>query len=196
MGYKLAILLSHIFDPIFLSLLTLFLVINETSLIPTHKLGWYTIVIFVAFLPVLAFFIYQRTTGKISDWFISKRGERKDVLLVAVVSSLALLIVTLFLKSPLLLFLFTIITFVINGITYFLTAYTSFKISVHAMSTTLFVLVLILVYSPGLWPSALFIPAVAWSRWKLHGHTLSELLGGTGLSLFVTLAAFKLFGLI
>lgn len=194
MIHKFATLITYTFDPILISLITIFLVIKSTSLGTGEKLGWYLLVLVVGVLPPVALFLYQRMTGRISDWYITKKAERKDVLLAVVISNLILVLVILFLKGPKILFVFSIISVVIDLVTYLTTFF--YKISGHAMTVTLFVLVLILIYSPNWWPAIFLILLVGWSRYTLKKHTLGQLILGVFVSVSTTFLFFRLFALL
>lgn len=196
MAQRLALIISHLFDPVLVGLTTLFLVINATTLNNQEKLGWYTIVALTAFIPPVGLLLYERGAGKISDWFITNRNQRKDILLMALFSNLVLVAVTFLFSAPTLLYVFAVISLLINMVTYFITVYLNFKISVHAIATTVLVLVLLLIYSPNLWAGTGLIPVVAWARWRVKGHSLSELSSGVFLAVLVTLFVFKIFALV
>lgn len=194
MTHRIAKTISYLFDPIVIGLITIFLIIKATPISGHAKIGWYALVMLVAVVPPVGLFLYQRATGKISDWYISKRSERKDVLLMAVAGNFLLLIVVYLLKAPHLLLVFCLLSLIVDLTVYLVTFF--YKISGHLIATTLFVLVLLLVYSVNWWPTMLLIVLVAWSRLYLKAHTFGEVTSGILAAILLAGVVFKLFSLI
>lgn len=65
-----------------------------------------------------------------------------------------------------------------------------YKISFHMIGVTSLVSVILLTLGPAVWPVALALPTVAWSRRILKRHTVPQLIFGTLLPIVVFLATF------
>ncbi|MCL5411764.1 MAG: phosphatase PAP2 family protein [Patescibacteria group bacterium] len=193
---KVAEIISSVFDPLILAIVGLFLVLQKSDGISSSVefFSWFLAVMVVGILPPLGFLIYRLQTGKIQDWFITNRAERKAILLVVLISSLLLVVLITLLQGPRLLLAFSLILFFINLLISLLTLY--WKISVHTNAITTFILILVLLYGVEYWLSLFLIPLVGWARWELGKHTLSQVVGGSFISVMVFLTVFKIFNYI
>ncbi len=64
---NLANLITRVFDPLIVGLLTVVLIINATPLDLAGKLGWFGLVLLIAVAPVLSLLFYEMKKGKISE---------------------------------------------------------------------------------------------------------------------------------
>lgn len=186
-------IISLIFEPFLVSFFTLAVVINRTNLTLEGKLLWFAISIVIGGLPPLVTLVIEKKLGLISDWFIYKREERRDVEIAWVGGSLALVIISVLLNSPHPLLAVYLDYFVLGVL--FSLINLRWKISVHASMITLFVLALVLFESPIFVSGIFLIFLVNYSRWYLHKHTLAQLSGGTLLTLVVSYLIFAYFNL-
>jgi membrane-associated phospholipid phosphatase len=186
-------IISSIFDPLVLALVSLLLILQKTSEIssPIEFVSWFLLVVVIGIAPPVGFLIYRIRSGKIQDWFITNRVERKAISLVTLVSALTLVVIISLLQGPRLLLAFSLVSFFISLLISLITLY--WKVSVHTNSITTFTLILIFLYGPVYSFSLLLVPLVGWARWELGKHTFSQVTGGIFISIGVFLVVFRLF---
>lgn len=187
---KIALLVSSLFEIFLVLFLTwLFVVLSLPASFLT-KGYWLGMVIILSGVPPFLVLVYEKQTGKISDWLVTKREQRRDFQIAWVLGALALLfflwvqeVPQILLTVALNLFLVSLLVTVINF---------SWKISVHMIGTAVFVVTCILVFGVNWWWLVLLLPIVAWSRLHLRHHTLNQVLAGTLLGIVVTYFSFWL----
>lgn len=193
MATLLARLCSYIFEPFTVSFLTLVLVVNSLGVGLGVKASWLALAVGLIGLPPILVFVYEKKIGKIKDWFMTNRLERRDVHLAWSLGSISFVLVCWWLQATRLLLALGLTFLVLSIIITLVSLY--WKISVHMMGVTLFVLVGLLVYSTNfLWFLGL-IPLVAWARMRLGAHTFLQVSLGTVLTLAATYLVFSSFGL-
>ena len=190
---RLAKIISAVFEPFTISFVALILVISSLNLNLQDKVLWFLIGIVLGGLPPVLVLIYEKKIGKIHDWFMTNRLERKDVQLAWFFGSALFLIVAQFQSAPRLLIALSATMFLISLLITLATFF--WKVSVHMVGVTLFVLLMLLIYSPGFLWLVILIPLVAWARMKLKAHTLSQVTVGTIITIVITYTVFSLFGL-
>lgn len=186
---------SAIFDPIIISTLTLFLIIYQTEKDIVSVFKWFVFIIIVGVLPPLIFLAYEKKRGRVTDWFLYNRKERVPIYVATLISLSTTLLLIWRLEGPPNLLFLSLVSF-LNTFFLALATYLGHKPSVHASATTYFVLILVLLFNPQLWPIILLIPLVAWSRWHLKKHTPSQILAGIFITLVVVVLTFKFFAFI
>ncbi len=190
---SLALWTSYIFEPFFTSTLAFALVLLKLGASVEEKLVWGLIALVLGGLPPLSVFLYERRVGKIKDWFITNRLERKDVHLAWFFGSAALSIIFWQLSVPRLLLATILSLFILSAVISLATLL--WKISVHTVGVTFLVLILLLAYSSNYLPIVLIIGLVAWSRVYLGHHSLSQVSAATIITILVVYYVFSLFGL-
>lgn len=185
---------SLIFEPFLVGFLAIVAVIFTSGESFSSSIFWLVLSVVVAGLPPLLVLIYEKRKGMISDWFIVKREERRDVQLAWSGGSLLLTAGVYLLAGPRVLLAVSLDLFILALL--FTLINLRLKISIHASVVTLLVLCLLLFGSLEFYPAILLIPLVAYSRWYLHKHTLTQLTTAVLLTLVVTLAVFRVFGLV
>jgi len=190
---KVAYYISHLFDPFAVSLLAWVLVINSLDETFNTKLIWLLIVAVVSGLPPFGVLLYERKVGKISNWLMTNRLERRDVQIAWVFGSSMLAIIFRLIEAPRVLSALALAMLLISLVVTFVNRY--WKISVHMVGMVLFILVMLLVYSSNWLWLVILLPIVAWSRVKLGHHTLSQVTVGTIVAVIITYFSFSLFGL-
>ena len=193
MPIKLAKLLSIIFEPFTVSFMALLLVVNSLNLNSEGKLFWFITAIVLGGFPPIMVLLYEKKIGKIHDWFMTNRLERRDVLIAWFFGSGLFLIVANLLSAPRLLLALSLTMLLVSLLVTFATFF--WKVSVHMVGVNLFVLLLLLVYSANFLWLVILIPLVAWARITLHAHTLSQVTVGSILTIVITYLVFSLFGL-
>lgn len=184
MKEKIAFLISLVFGPPVTTPLLFFLALFREELSSEQMAtNLFLVVLVDLFFPwlVLIFFLKKKW---ISDWEVSRLGERFVFFMMIVLFGLIGASSFYFWGSQLLFKLHLIL------ITAFLAATVIslfWKISIHLLVDTALISLL-----AGLFPNLhflyLFLPVIAWSRFVRHKHTPGQLLGGFLLAIAVVLA--------
>lgn len=190
---RIAKFLSAIFEPYTVGSFTLLLILSKVESSNQEKLIWLLVAFFVGVLPPLLVLIYEKRTGRISDWFMSIRKERRDVQLAWVAGSSFFTALALIYALPRLIQALSLSFFLLSLAITMINFY--WKISVHTAMITLAVLVLVLSYSSGFVFLVILIFLVAWARIRLGAHTLSQVSAAALLTILITYFWFNLFGL-
>ena len=190
---RLAQVISIGVEPFTVSFVALTLVTLRLPLTLESKIVWFVVAILLGGLPPTAVYLYERKTGKIHDWFITNRVERKDVQLAWMLGSGLFFLTALFFDAPRLLLALSLTLVWISLLITIVSLY--WKISVHMVGVTLFVMVLLLTYSANYFWALALLPLVAWARIKLGHHTLSQVTVATILTIIVTYFVFNLYSL-
>lgn len=188
-SYTFGLLLSRVFHPIFLNVLTFLLVGYHAT--ATHLRGvlWAFACIAAMTVPTTLFFRYRFRQGAYTDEDISRRDQRTELYLFGMANVLISTAILQFvgLPRPLLALLIAALLIGLFGVTINL----FWKISVHAGSVASAATVASL-YTPelgvALWLGAL---AVGWARVRTGNHTLMQVVAGTLLSSAVVLLVFR-----
>ena len=91
-------------------------------------------------------------------------------------------------------FLATIVAVLVGGVvTMIINKYWT-KMSLHLVGITGAVTVLVLVFGPFLLVVSPLIVLVGWARWRVHAHTLLQMVLAGVLAVGITVGIFKLFG--
>ena len=190
---KIALYISYITEPFLTSFLAFGLVLYSLDVLFSEKIVLGLIALILGAIPPTAVFLYEKRRGKIKDWFITTRIERRDVHLAWVFGSVFISIIYLQLGVPRLLLAATlsllILSIVITLATYL------WKISVHIVGITFLILILLLVFSSNYLPLVLIIGLVAWARIYLGHHTLSQVSAASILTILVVYYVFNIFDL-
>lgn len=190
---KFAKIISVVFEPFTISFVAILLVLNKISISFEAKTFWFLAVLVLGGLPPALVLIYEKKIGKIHDWFMTNRLERRDVQIAWFFGSALFLFATYFYAAPRLLVALSLTMLIISLLITGATLY--WKVSVHMVGVSLFVLLMLLVYSPSFLWLVFLIPLVAWARIKLKAHTLSQVSVGTIITIIITYAVFGLFGI-
>ena len=190
---KLAQTISIAFEPFTVSFIALVLVTLQLPLSAAANLRWFLVAAALGGLPPTLVYLYERKTGKIHEWFITNRLERKDVQLAWFIGSGLFFLVALFFEAPRLLLALSLTLVWLSLLIMIISLY--WKVSVHMVGVTLFVMILLLSYSVNFWWLLLLLPLVAWARVSLGHHTLSQVTVASLMTVVVTYFVFNLFGL-
>ncbi|OGY25909.1 MAG: hypothetical protein A2134_01025 [Candidatus Woykebacteria bacterium RBG_16_39_9b] len=190
---KLAVLISRIFNPVFLLLASLIVALMPLEIPLLQKVGWFVASLILGTALPLAVLYIEKKRGNISSWFIFKREERFKVHLFTLISAVLYLAAIYGFGGPKPL-LAVSTSYAGLAALMFLSNFI-WKISGHTIAATLFVLVLLLFLSIDYWPAISLVFLVAWSRWHLRAHKLEDLISAVLLTSAVTLAILFFFGL-
>lgn len=191
---RLAEILSSIFHPFVIVILTMILATAGQGNNVERALFWTVLSICVVILP-LTYAIYSKVrSGQYSDASVSIREQRHGLYGLAACLFIALITVLILGKAPRAFLAGTLsgvlalsIAFLINR------RYT--KVSLHSMGISTCTVILLLT-TP--WQGvllALFIPLVGWARIRLGHHTLPQVLIGFAVAVVSVVLVFRLFHL-
>jgi membrane-associated phospholipid phosphatase len=185
-------LVSQVFHPILMNILT-FLVVGCYGLAnPAAGLAWSGLCVLVAVLPPTLFYIARRRQGAYGDEDVSIRQQRNELYLVGFVWALiaTVALAALGLPRPHLAIMLTVLGLGLVGGTINL----FWKISVHAASIASLATIALL-YSRNLgvalWVCALI---VGWARVRTGNHTPLQVLAGFLSAATIVLGVFQLVG--
>ncbi len=176
-----ATIISYVFSPITLIPLVSVLYLLQQPLSGWQRINSLMIFLGTGVLPVLILLVYLKKIHRISDWDIQKRQERYLFNFIAIGFGIVML---------LLLYLFTphVIRFalvIFMWFTLFSVITLFWKISAHTACITLLYLVL---WQWGFFfqvGGLLLVLLVAWARVYRKNHTITQVIGGSMLSLLV-----------
>jgi membrane-associated phospholipid phosphatase len=131
---------------------------------------------FVCILP-LAYVLVLIKLGRVTDHHVSDRRQRPALLLLALISVLAGLVVLQVIKGPVSVSLMTIA--LIGGIAVLAVVSAFWKMSGHASAVAAAAVIVVLMFGPAWLPLLVIVPAVGWSRVVLRAHTLGQVIAGS-----------------
>ncbi|WP_307794480.1 phosphatase PAP2 family protein [Arthrobacter cavernae] len=132
--------------------------------------------LFVCVLP-LAYVLVLVKLGKVSDHHISDRKQRAPLLLLALVSVLAGLLLLQAIHAPV--SVSVMMLALVGGIAVLAAVSHFWKISGHASAISSATVISVLMFGPAWLPLLLLVPAVGWSRVVLRDHTLGQVVAGS-----------------
>ncbi len=132
--------------------------------------------LFVCVLPLLVLLGLVKL-GKVTDHHVSNRKQRAPVLLMALGSVVAGLVVLQAISAPRSVLLMALA--IVGGIVVLAAVSPFWKISGHAAAVSSAAVISILMLGPAFLPLVLLIPAVGWSRVVLRAHTLAQVVAGS-----------------
>lgn len=131
---------------------------------------------FVCVLP-FAYVLIMVRLGRLSDHHVSDRKERAPLLMLALVSVVAGLLVLNLINAPT--SVSEMILALIGGIAVLAAVSLVWKISGHASAISAAAVIAALMFGPAWLPLLLLVPAVGWSRVVLRAHTLAQVIAGS-----------------
>lgn len=131
---------------------------------------------FVCILP-MSYVLVMVKLGKITDHHVSDRRQRPMLLLLALVSVVAGLLVLQLLKGPV--SVSAMIIALIAGIAILAVVSAFWKMSGHASAIAAAAVIVVLMFGPLWLPVLLVVPAVGWSRVVVRAHTLAQVIAGS-----------------
>ena len=185
--------ISTIFNP-FLSATVLFVIVARaysTNVRQFWELSFAGL-FFFAIAPVLCIF-YLYLSGRISDFDMSDRMERRRAMLSFVITYLAAALFLSWVHAPVQLIA---ITWGYLGAATVIAVITRWwKISSHAFGITGPFAALFLLFNLQPLPYVIVVPLVWWARVYLRSHTIAQVLAGAAVAVISTLVFFRLFHL-
>ncbi|MFJ4169823.1 phosphatase PAP2 family protein [Paenarthrobacter sp. NPDC089714] len=131
---------------------------------------------FVCVLP-LAYVLVMVKLGRIMDHHVSDRRQRTPLLLLALASVVAGLLVLQWQHGPV--SITVMIIALIGGIAVLAVVSAFWKMSGHASAISSAAVIAVFMFGPAWLPLLLLIPAVGWSRVVLRAHTLAQVVVGS-----------------
>lgn len=188
--HKLADYLSYIFSPATVLPASFFLVIFKQNFSLTQILQLVIQFILLGMIPVVLIYRHLKSAKKITSMDMQNRQER-PLFNLLVSFPFTVLLICLYFFAPKIIFGFGLIVYVWFIIQAFITLF--WKISGHSGAVTISSIIVIYYYIWLLIPMLILIALVSWSRIHRKNHTLSQVLGGIGLALSVSVLIKKFF---
>ena len=132
--------------------------------------------LFVCVLPLFLLLVLVRQ-GKVTDHHVSDRRQRAPVLLMALASILAGLLVLTAAGAPR--SVVAMVLAVVAGVVVLARISPFWKISGHAAAVSSAAVIGVLMLGPAWLPLLLLIPAVGWSRVVLRAHSAAQVIAGS-----------------
>jgi membrane-associated phospholipid phosphatase len=132
--------------------------------------------LFVCVLPLFLLLVLVRQ-GKVTDHHVSDRRQRAPVLLMALASILAGLLVLTAAGAPR--SVVAMVLAVVAGVVVLAGISPFWKISGHAAAVSSAAVIGVLMLGPLWFPLLLLIPAVGWSRVVLRAHSAAQVIAGS-----------------
>ncbi|TNB68322.1 phosphatase PAP2 family protein [Arthrobacter sp. BB-1] len=132
--------------------------------------------LFVCVLPLFLLLLLVRM-GKVTDHHVSDRRQRAPVLLMALVSILAGLLVLEAAGAPQ--SVVAMVLAVVAGVVVLAAVSPFWKISGHAAAVSSSAVIAVLMLGPAWLPLLLLVPAVCWSRVVLRAHSRAQVIAGS-----------------
>ncbi|MCP9000022.1 phosphatase PAP2 family protein [Pseudarthrobacter sp. RMG13] len=132
--------------------------------------------LFVCVLPLVVLLGLVRL-GKVTDHHVSNRKQRAPVLLMALASVAAGLLVLQAADAPR--SVMVMVLAIVGGIVVLAAVSPFWKISGHAAAVSSAAVISVLMLGPAWLPLLLLVPAVGWSRVVLRAHTLAQVVAGS-----------------
>lgn len=132
--------------------------------------------LFVCVLPLVLLLVLVKL-GKVTDHHVSDRHQRAPVLLMALASVIAGLLVLQAVGAPR--SVLVMVLAIVAGIVVLAAVSPFWKMSGHAAAVSSAAAIFVLMLGPAWLPLLVLIPAVGWSRVVLRAHTRAQVLAGS-----------------
>jgi hypothetical protein len=162
---------------------------NNTALALGHA---FVALLFMSAGPLLYIFIGVKL-GKFTDVDVSVRSQRVGPFIVGLGSTLLGLLLLAILNASRSLEVVLLIVLICGLIMMAITLW--WKISIHASTLAGATTMLTVLYGNVMLPTFLLLALVCWSRVILHRHTTAQVVGGSLLSIVLSLVALSLLGM-
>jgi len=177
--------------PIVLTVFLTYIVFHFSYSMKNAVLWLILAVILIGILPVLYAYIAAKL-GHIKDIYLNRRQDRTGPFLVACLGMIITMMIFYAMDVPkeILLFFMSgiLITLIIMIINLF------WKISVHATTITMVLMVVNVLSHYSYWYLFIFVPFVMWARVVQERHTVKQVVAGTFLGAVVVFGIYSLFG--
>jgi membrane-associated phospholipid phosphatase len=197
-GLRLARFVSSVSHPLYISPAVILAASFSSTDSTAAALYWWAIYqVFATFIP-LADLIWRRRTGRISDWHVSRREERKWPIIFGIAYSAAGGLAFWLLSGPNILLACMVSGLALAVITLIVTSF--WKISLHLMGNASLAVILLAALDAPLFGVAgailcFYLVVVAVSRYAVKAHTPAQLIAGALAGITVTWIVFRLMGI-
>jgi membrane-associated phospholipid phosphatase len=174
-------LVSNVFCPPILAVAGIFLVSFQIASVAAWL--WSTFIFLTSIATPLGYILFQLKRGKVSDFEIYHREQRKGSYIFTLICGAVTLLVMWLFAAPILIITLGFASLLQVGIMFLIN--TRWKISAHAASMAVFVTLLVYLFGRPLLPTTVGIPLMVWSRVSLRRHTLLQTLAGSILGVII-----------
>jgi hypothetical protein len=185
---KIAEVVSIVFHPLFIVIPTMVIAIFREGHTLWQSLFWTFLAVFIVNIPMAFLIFYGVRSGHYSDASVSIREQRNSVYILGGISLVALLIILVYGRAPVILIACLISAVIATTIGYLINHYT--KLSLHSAAMAGCTTVLILAAPILGILMALFTPLVGWARIHLKHHTPVQILIGWMVPVLCVLVVF------
>jgi len=147
-------------------------------------IGWAVVALLILTGIPLVYIQVGMRRGWVSDWELTRRGERPRFIAVSFASDVLALLVLGWGNAPHILWVLALV-YAGLGLTMF-TISSMWKISLHMVGVSGFSTLLVFVFGAGAWWTFLSLPLVAWARLERKKHTLAQLIAGAVDGILIT----------
>ena len=182
-------LVSSLFHPIVLLLPIPYLVIMRVSNNYIQAIRWTFIswaFIVIAGLVIL----YEVRTGKFTNLDVSRREQRPLLFSLIGITTIVYIFSLIIFRGPTVLLILAM--GVIIGLVFLELINTKIKASIHVACVSSILFALVMLYGLAYFWLLFLIPFVAWSRIKLHRHSINETLIGALFGIFLTFLVYAM----
>jgi membrane-associated phospholipid phosphatase len=191
---KTAQLISTLFSPYVVAILTVVIVAYGSTQDLVEALKWTLIVLAIVVMPLFLYVWYQVRRGNITDLHVRERTQRHRVYAIGMASLLIVLLFLWYFEAPTELLALFISVLVGNTISFIIN--TRWKISLHSAGMGITTIVFYLMFGASFGLLMLFLSlAVMWSRVRTGSHTPMQTVAGFTVAALVTFVIFGAFGL-
>lgn len=190
----LAHIISEVSNPLFVALPTFLVIALVTAPDVPHALLWWAVAILGISIAPFLFILRGVRRGRYSDHHVSVREQRFIPLLFGLGSMVASFVLLYYLSVSRVLIATVTAVIVACGISLLITRY--WKISLHLVGMAGAVTVFVLLFGPRFLLLSPLVALVGWARWQVQAHTALQACVGASLAIGVTVAIFRLFGVL
>ena len=187
---KTARIISMIFQPTFIPII-LYLIVAIHFVQSLRGLYLALIGIGLIALAPIGWIYFLARYNKISDPDLPDRRERFLPYIGIVGLYVGCLILFIYLRAPRQVLAITVSYILVTLVGAFISLF--WKVSMHLAGVAGPVTALVVLVSPYFALAYLFLIPLGWARYILKKHTLSQIIVGSGISIFITLFAIRLF---
>lgn len=192
---RLARIISRLSHPLYISPPVILVVsLNSTASTAAGLYWWGLYQVFATFIP-LADLIWRRRTGRISDWHVSRREERRWPIVFGIIYATAGTLFFWVLSGPRILLACMLSGLALGVLTLIVTSF--WKISLHLMGSGSLAVILLAALDASFLslPASLlllYLVAVGISRFAVKAHTPAQIILGAVTGITVTWIVFRL----
>lgn len=193
-GYALARAVSQILHPLFLSILSLFVIGFFAVARQPAGLLWAMLTAGLQVIPLTLFYTLRLRQGAYTDEDVSNRHQRNELYLFALFTALISLALLLALGAPLPVIALLLSALLLNILSWLINLF--WKISVHSAAMGSCTVIALLYSRPLGILLAVCALALGWARVRTRNHSPGQVLAGLSLAAACVLLVFAAMGLL